>query len=99
MSLTKASAIMIRWFNTNFMQANPSKRQLILFGTSLQTGSIKVNDITIESRTIVKVLVTYLDSKLSFKEHVSNSCFENTRYCKQVEHGESFYSVILITVH
>ena len=32
------------------MQANPNKFQLILFGASLQTGTIRINsDITIES--------------------------------------------------
>ena len=66
---------MIRWFNNNFMRASPSKFQLILFGTSLQTGSINVNgDITTKSRTTVKLIGTYLDSKLCFKEHVSNLC-------------------------
>ncbi len=47
------------------MQASPNKFQLILFGSSLQTGSIKVNgDVTTKSRTTVKLLGTYLDSKL-----------------------------------
>ncbi len=62
MSLTKSSdsEVMITGFNNNFMQANPNKFQLILFSTSLQTGSIKVNgDITIESRTTVKLNVTW----------------------------------------
>ncbi len=75
MSVTKSSEVMIRWFNNNFIQANPNKFQLILFGTSLQTGSIKINgDISIESRTTVKLLGTYLDSKLRFEEHVLNLC-------------------------
>ncbi len=66
----------MRWFNNNFIQANPNKCQsLILFGTSLQTGSSKINgDISIESRTTVKLLGTCLDSKLRFKEHISNLC-------------------------
>ena len=54
------------------MQDNPNKFQLILFGTSLPTGNITVNgNITIESRTTVKLLGMYLESKLCLKEHVS----------------------------
>ena len=57
------------------MQANPSKFQLIIFGTSLQTGTIKVtDDIVIESRSSVKLLGTLLDSKLRFNEHISSLC-------------------------
>ena len=32
------------------------------------------SDITKESRTTVKLLGTYLDGKLLFKEHISNLC-------------------------
>ena len=55
------------------MQANPSKFQLIIFGTSLQTGTIKAtNDIVIESRSSVQPLGLFLDSTLRFIEHVSS---------------------------
>ncbi len=77
--LKESSGIMVNWFNDNYMQANPSKFQLIIFGTSLQTGTIKVtDDIVIESRSSVnllkKLLGTLLDSKLRFSEHVSSLC-------------------------
>ncbi len=70
---------MVNWFNDNYryMHANPSKFQLIIFGTSLQTGTAKVtDDIVIELRSSVKLLGTFLDSKLRFNEHVSSL------YCK-----------------
>ena len=48
----------------------------MIFCTSLQTGSIKVADIVIESRCSVKLLGMFLDSKLRFNEHISSL------YCK-----------------
>ncbi len=80
MSLAKSPEVKIRSFNNNCMQSNPNKFQIILFGTSIQTGSIKINS----------DIVSHLCS-MANKRVCTSTGFESTRYCKQLKHGESFY--------
>ena len=58
-------------FVYNSMKANPDKFQFIILGnTGLHT--LKIDYITIKSASYVTLLGITIDSKVSFKEHISN---------------------------
>ena len=74
--LEEASKIMVEWFNSNSLQANPCKFQGILF-----KGATKVNDFQvyvegteIEFQSEVDVLVVCIDDDMNFNSHVNNVC-------------------------
>ena len=56
--IQNSSDFRAKWFNDNFMHANPSEVNLIIFGgNSLQTGAIRTNDhVNIELRSTAKLL-------------------------------------------
>ena len=70
--ICSASTIMLEWFKSNFMQANPSKFQYIVFEKDKQPRNIVLNEGTvIESVSKVKLLGVVIDSALIFNEHIS----------------------------
>ena len=52
--LTQVSDVTIQWFKTNFMQANPNKFQLILFGSDHVDKSININGNTLSAEPHAK---------------------------------------------
>ena len=60
--LTQVSDVMIQWFKTNFMQANPNKFQLILFGADHVDKSININDNTLSAEPHVSLLGILFDT-------------------------------------
>ena len=69
------SRIAVKWFQDNFMQANPSKFQFIFLCPSKITenvgSSLPIYDTNIERTNSVKLLGVNIDDKLAFKEHVN----------------------------
>ena len=63
------------------MEANPSKFQCILSSSgNLNEIEIKINDdVTIKSEPFVKALGVFIDSKLTFTEHVKQCCNKAAR--------------------
>ncbi len=58
---------MISWCNANFMQINPEKFQLIIFGNIDDTVSIEVEDgVILRPLKCVKVLGVHIDHLLNF---------------------------------
>ena len=74
--LEHATDVMLNWFNSNLMQANPNKFHYILFNrnNSNEINSICVRNMILESKSDVKLLGVHIDSKLSFDLHVSEIC-------------------------
>ena len=72
--LEKVSNIMLKWFTDNYMQANPSKFQLILFGSEHLDSSVVVDDIVIKAERCVKLLGVNIDCTLGFNEHINETC-------------------------
>ena len=77
--LEEASNIAIKWFNDNFMKANPSKFQAICFGKNDLSLKFTIANNIIKTEQIVKLLGVELDNKLSFNQHVSLICKKAAR--------------------
>ena len=60
------------WFSLNYLNANPSKSQLLL--ASNDKASIKIDDTDIKSSTSKKLLGVVIENKLTFNEYVSKLC-------------------------
>ena len=73
--LNNVMDVMLAWFQNNYLQANPSKFQLIVFIQHKQLGSIElVNDIELEPKEHVNLLGVQVDEHLSFNGHIANIC-------------------------
>ena len=74
--LEHATGVLLNWFNSNLMQANPNKFHYILFNrnNANEINSICVTNMILESKSDVKLLGVHIDSKLSFDLHVSEIC-------------------------
>ena len=69
------------WFDNNYMCGNPDKFQsIILERDGKKSLSISVQDNTILSDPLIKVLGVTLDDKLKFDEHVSEICRKVSRH-------------------
>ena len=68
---------MIKWFEENMMKVNPDKFQYIVFSKNVKTSYvhvINVNNVSIESQPVVKLLGINIDCTLSFSTHISEIC-------------------------
>ena len=72
--LQDVTKVMIDWFTTNFMKANPDKFQFILFSKEIEAQSILLNNINVNCQSSVKLLGVHIDSKLNFRGHISCIC-------------------------
>ena len=68
------SSTMMKWFDANFMQANPSKFQFIVFDRVYEECSININEHVLTSQRSVKLLGIQIDSQLKFNLHISDIC-------------------------
>jgi len=74
-SLENAAATSLKWFNNNYMDANPNKFQLLTLTRQKNISiNINVNGNIIESSDCVKLLGVLFDSNLSFNNHISSLC-------------------------
>ena len=75
-NLELSAKVAVDWFENNHMQANPGKFQAMILNHDPKncdvTINIKNNCIQIEN--CVKLLGTYIDSKLKFDKHISVLC-------------------------
>ena len=73
--LERTVASMLHWFQINFMQANLSKFQFMLFGKNRDEYSVELApDVTLVSCPSVHLLGVTLDCTLSFTDHILNLC-------------------------
>jgi len=74
-SLKSDLSIILRWFASNQLVANPAKFQMIVLGvSSVENIYINLDNIILKPSTTVKLLGITIDSKLSFKEHILDLC-------------------------
>jgi hypothetical protein len=78
--LNQEVGVLVQWFNSNGMKANPDKFQTILFKPTNHPKdqaadfSISLGDTVISESNIVKLLGVFIDNDLSFNEHVDRIC-------------------------
>ena len=73
-NILECANIMLKWFKENYLQANPSKFQFIVFDKQNISHSLKINDHDIVSTGCVKLLGVSIDNQLNFKQHISIMC-------------------------
>ena len=65
----------LKWFDNNYMQANPAKFQLIMFGKGEPKCTIRINNqVSIQSEENVKLLGVVIDNKLTFNNQITCIC-------------------------
>ena len=77
--LLNASEILLDWFESNNLKANPTKFQLIVFEESNVERSLVVHGANIQSSSSVKLLGVLIDHSLLFTEHISQLCIKAGR--------------------
>ena len=77
--LLNASEILLDWFQSNNLKANPTKFQLIVFEESNVERSLVVHGANIQSSSSVKLLGVQIDHSLLFTEHISQLCIKGGR--------------------
>ena len=76
--LLNASEILLEWFESNNLNSNPTKFQLIVFEESNVERSL-VHGANIQSSSSVKLLGVQIDYSLLFTEHISQLCVKAGR--------------------
>ena len=99
MQLEEASLQAIKWFDSNYMKANPSKFQAICISRNDMSINFQISDDCINTEKIVKLLGVHIDDKLNFSHHSSTICKKAARQinalqriCKHLD----FYSKLKI---
>ena len=80
--------VLINWFSSNKMQANPDKFQALAVGknTANQNVCFKIGDVELKADTDdVKLLGVKFDSNLNFDLHVKNICLKASRQANALE--------------
>ncbi len=72
--------VMLKWFKDNYLQANPSKFQFIVFEKANISRSLMLNDSELMSEKCVKLLGVNIDCKLNFSNHISVTCKKAVLY-------------------
>ena len=75
-ALEEESKIMVEWFNSNSLQANPCKFQGILFKDAKKVNDFRVyvEGTEIEFQSEIDVLGVCIDDDMNFNSHVNNVC-------------------------
>lgn len=71
--LVENSEVLLKWCESNLMEANPSKFQ-VLIGKESSSTEIPVNGAIIESEKSVKLLGVDLDNQLNFSVQIARIC-------------------------
>ena len=79
-NLEMCANIVTDWFEENGMKPNPDKYQAIVFGNKLDApSSFNVKGNVMKCVHSVKLLGIYIDSNLSFDEHIKSICTKASR--------------------
>ena len=74
-TLTSEVKVAIKWFDTNMMEANPSKFQAITINAARDPrAQINIGDKAIITESTVKLLGVHLDDHLNFNQQTKELC-------------------------
>ena len=73
-NVLQSANVMLKWFKENYLQANPSKFQFIVFDKTNISRTLNLDDNEIMSEQCVKLLGVNIDKNLNFSSHVSATC-------------------------
>ena len=79
LSLIHDLLIVLSWFSSNQLLANPEKFQMMFLGTNSENIQIRLNAITIHQSDSVKLLGVTLDENVSLGTHISDLCVRASR--------------------
>ena len=96
--LSNDTNIVSNWFRINSMAANPGRFHITLLGSSINnTQIISDNSIIfiVENKNLknnieVKLLEITIDHKLTFTQHISNSCNTASKRAKKPQNDKKF---------
>ena len=77
--LEDASLQAVKWFDANYMKANPSKFQAICISRNDITINFQIDNHCINTEKIVKLLGVHIAEKLNFSHHASTICKKAAR--------------------
>ena len=63
-------SVLSSWFESNYLNINAEKTQVVAIWPSLYEYEFNLNDRTLETQDTLKILEVILDSKLNFKAHI-----------------------------
>ena len=95
LNLQYDSKICIKWFRKNGMEANPSKFQFMVL-SSQPTEQIQIDigdNVIVSSEPVVKALGVYIDSKLTFNEHIKQTSLKAARQLNALARISKFLNV------
>ena len=73
--LQHAASIMIQWFKSNYLKANPDKFHFIIYNNGLKKYEIGIDsNVKLGSVNEVKLLGITFDSNLTFTNHIDGLC-------------------------
>ena len=70
--LQSTSEKLFKWFEKNYLKANPEKCHLLL--SSKSSIETKIASVSIKSSQMETLLGVSIDSELNFENHISNIC-------------------------
>ena len=77
------TSIVLDWFSSNSMVANPKKFQIMFLGIKDNTNlTFEINGINILAKNTVKLLGITIDHKLSFSQHMETICKQASQKTK-----------------
>ena len=81
--LNSVASLMMEWFESNSLQANPNKFQFIIHSpnNALYDSMLSINNnVQLKPVAEVKLLGVTFDSKLTFTKHINNLCIKAGRH-------------------
>ena len=79
--LKEISSLLLDWFDSNYLQANPKKFQFILHDKIIRNVPLSINEsVDLKSQSEVKLLGIKIDAKLSFSQHINELCRKAGRH-------------------
>lgn len=86
--LERNSEKAVKWFGDNGMQANPNKFQVMIlepYNKKINFTAIHIETNMLELQNSIKFLGVYIDSKLSFGQHVKIMCNKASRQVNAIQ--------------
>ena len=77
--LKEISSLLLDWFDSNYLQANPKKFQFILHDKIIRNVALSINE-SVDLKSQSELLGIKIDAKLSFSQHINELCRKAGRH-------------------